>query len=46
MQHVAEVSAHLFVRAAISNFEPCTLLVLAKLSPRLANSGNEVEDKG
>jgi hypothetical protein len=45
MQHVAEESAHLFARAAISNFEPCTLFVLAKLSTRLANHGNYVEDK-
>jgi hypothetical protein len=46
MQHVAEVSAHLFARAAISNFEPCTLLVLAEVSPRLANRGDYAEDKG
>jgi hypothetical protein len=45
MQHVAKVSAHLFARAAISNFEPCTLLVLAELTTRLANRGNYVEDK-
>ena len=46
MQHVTEVSDHLFARLAISNFEPCTLFVLAKMSTRLANHGNYVEDKG
>ncbi len=46
MQHVAEQRAHFFARAAISNFEPCTLFVLAKVSTPLANHGHYVEDKG
>jgi hypothetical protein len=46
MQDVAEASAYLSAHAAISNFEPCTLFVPAKISTRLANHGKYVEDNG
>jgi hypothetical protein len=46
MQHVAEQTAHLFARAAISNFEPFTLFVLAKMTTCLTNHGNYIEDEG
>jgi hypothetical protein len=40
MQQVTQQSTHLFARVVLSNFEPCTLLVLAEVPPHLANRGD------
>jgi hypothetical protein len=46
MQHIAEHCTHFSARKVVSNFEPCALLVLAKLSTHLASLGDYVRSNG